>query len=126
MLPAGLVAGVAADLVVGLHFAFILFALLGAALLPRWPRLVVAHAPALVWGAWIELSGRICPLTPLELGLRATAGRDGYTGGFIDHYLTPLIYPDGLTRGTQGLFAGILFAANVALYARWWRRRRAG
>jgi len=117
-------AGVAADLVVGVHFAFILLALLGAALLVRWPRLVALHLPALAWGAWIELSGNICPLTPIEIDLREAAGRQGYSGGFIDHYLTPVIYPEGLTRGTQLVFATILVTLNLALYVRWFAIRR--
>lgn len=114
---------VAADLVVGLHFAFILFALLGAGLLVRWPGLVWLHLPALVWAGWIELSGSICPLTPLEMRYRDAAGQWGYAGGFIDHYLTPIIYPAGLTRGTQAVFAAILIAINALFYARWLLKR---
>ncbi len=117
-------AGIAADLVVGVHFAFILFALLGAALLVRWPRLVALHLPALAWGTWIEVSGNICPLTPIEIALREAAGRQGYSGGFIDHYLTPVIYPEGLTRGTQWLLAAILVTLNLVLYVRWFAIRR--
>ena len=113
-----------ADAVVLLHGGFILFALFGAALLPRRPALVWLHAPALAWGAWIELSGGICPLTPLENRLRAAAGGQGYDGGFIAHYLLPLIYPDGLTRELQWLLAAVLLAVNAALYLRWWRVRR--
>jgi hypothetical protein len=116
--------GPGVDLVVAGHFAFILFALFGAALLVRWPRLVWVHVPALAWGAYIEASGAICPLTPLEMQLRAAAGQGGYGGGFIDHYLTPVIYPEGLTRGTQWIFSGILVAINLLLYARWWLKRR--
>lgn len=110
-----------ADAVVLLHLGFILFALLGAALLPRRPWLVLLHLPALGWGAWVELSGAICPLTPLENDLRRVAGQQGYDGGFVSHYLLPLIYPAGLTRETQWLLAGVLLAVNLALYARWWR-----
>lgn len=113
-----------ADAIVALHGAFIVFALLGAGLLVRWPGLVFVHLPALAWGAWIEFSGRICPLTPLENRFRAQAGDAGYAGGFIDHYLTPIIYPDGLTRGTQMLFGGILLTVNALLYWRFLRSRR--
>lgn len=113
-----------ADGVVALHFLFILFALFGASLLLRWPQLVWLHVPALLWGVWIELSGAVCPLTPLEVRLREAAGQQGYSGGFIDQYLTPIIYPDGLTRSTQILFAGILLGVNALLYARVWRQGR--
>lgn len=108
-----------ADAVVALHAAFIVFALLGGALLVRWPRLVWLHAPALAWGSWIAASGSICPLTPLENDLLARAGQTGYGGGFIDHYLTPVIYPEGLTRGTQFAYGAILVGFNLIFY---WRR----
>ena len=117
-------AALAADAVVACHAAFIVFALFGAALLVRFPRLVWLHLPALAWGAWIEASGNLCPLTPLENRLRDAAGQGGYAGGFIDHYLTPVIYPEGLTRGTQFVFGGILLAVNALLYWRFWRSRR--
>ena len=82
----------------------------------RWPRLLVLHLPALAWGVWIEISGGICPLTPLENSLRRAAGQSGYSGGFIDHYLGGLIYPAGLTREAQWVVAGVLLAINVVLY----------
>jgi hypothetical protein len=115
----------AADMVVLAHFGFILFALLGAGLLVRWPWLLWLHLPALGWGIWIELSGGICPLTPLEVQFRHAAGQAGYDGSFTDKYLTPLIYPEGLTRQTQRLFAGILVAINALLYARFLHARKA-
>lgn len=116
--------GLLADAVVALHAGFILFAGLGAALLVRWPKLLRLHVPALAWAAWIAASGSICPLTPLENGFRAKAGQGGYTGGFIDHYLTPIIYPEGLTRGTQLAYGALLIGLNLVFYARWWYARR--
>lgn len=113
-----------AEAVVAFHAAFILWALLGGALLVRWPRLVWLHAPALAWGGWIAATGNICPLTPLENRYRAMAGQGDYSGGFIDHYLTPIIYPEGLTRGTQMVYGLVLVACNLAFYARWLRARR--
>lgn len=115
-----------ADAVLVLHLGFILFATLGAALLLRWPRLIALHLPALGWGIWIELSGGICPLTPLENSFRARAGEQGYRGSFIEHYLVPVIYPDGLTRETQWILAAILIIVNAALYGLWLQRRRNG
>lgn len=108
----------AADLVVGVHAAFILFAVFGAGLLRRWPRLLPVHLAALAWGSWIAASGSICPLTPLENRFRALAGEGAYAGGFLDRYLTPLIYPEGLTRGTQLAYGAVLVAINTALYGR--------
>ena len=114
-----------ADAVVALHFAFILFALLGAALLVRWPGLVFVHLPALAWATWIEFSGGLCPLTTLENDFRTAAGAAGYGEGFVDHYLSAIIYPEGLTRGTQLLYGGILLGTNALLYLRFWQAKRA-
>ncbi|HUG24108.1 DUF2784 domain-containing protein [Piscinibacter sp.] len=114
----------AADAVVLLHLAFIAFVIGGAALLWRWPRLVVLHVPAVLWGAYAEFAGMICPLTPLENRLRALAGDGGYRGGFVEHYLLPLIYPEALTREVQLVLGLFVVAVNVALYAAWLITRR--
>ena len=115
----------AADAVMAFHFAFIAFALLGSFVVLRWPRVIWLHLPALAWGAYIELSGNICPLTPLENHFRELAGQGEYYGGFITHYLGPIIYPAGLTRGGQYLALGILVAMNLIGYGLVWARRRA-
>jgi len=107
----------AADAVMAFHFLFIAFALLGS-LLVLWKHwIIVLHLPALAWGVWIEASGRICPLTPLENHFREIAGQTTYGEGFLTHYLAPAIYPDGLTRDTQFLILGILLAVNLLGYA---------
>ncbi|HTS89855.1 MAG TPA: DUF2784 domain-containing protein [Gemmatimonadales bacterium] len=116
---------VLADLVVVLHAAFALFTVLGGLLGFRWPRAVLAHLPAALWGMWIEASGRICPLTPLENWLREQGGARGYSGGFIEHYLLPALYPEGLTRGAQFALAGLVVVANLVVYGLLWRRRGA-
>ena len=108
--------GLLADGVLVLHGLFIAWAAFGALAVWRWPRLLVLHLPALAWGVWIEISGGVCPLTPLENSLRRAAGQSGYSGGFIDHYLGGLIYPAGLTREAQWAVAGVLLAINVVLY----------
>jgi hypothetical protein len=105
-----------ADALALLHLGFVLFVALGGLLVLRWPRLAWLHLPAGVWGAWVEFAGWICPLTPLENALRHIAGTAGYPGGFIDHYLWPLIYPAGLTRdGQLALGLGVV-VINVAVY----------
>jgi hypothetical protein len=106
-----------ADAVVLAHFAFVAFVIGGGFLAWRFPRVLIAHVPALLWGIWIELSGRICPLTPLENQLRERAGESGYAGGFIEHYLIPVLYPPGLTHEIQWVLAAALVAANAAAYA---------
>lgn len=115
----------AADTVLLLHLAFILFALLGALLAARWRWLVWVHLPAAAWGFYVELTGRVCPLTDWENHFRRLAGQAGYAESFIEHYLLALIYPAGLTREIQFVLAGIVVIVNVALYAWLWRRWRA-
>jgi hypothetical protein len=113
-----------ADAVVVLHFAFILFAVLGGLLALRWRWIPWVHLPAAIWGGFVELTGRICPLTPLENWLRQAAGASVYRSDFIEHYLVPVIYPSGLTRGHQAVLAVILISVNVAIYALLWSRAR--
>jgi hypothetical protein len=113
-----------ADLVLGLHLLFVLFVVLGGLLLVRWPRLVWIHLPAAVWGAMIELGGWICPLTPLENMFRARAGEAGYQGGFIEHYILPVLYPGNLTRGIQLALATVVIVVNLCVYGYIYRRAR--
>ena len=115
-----------ADAVLVLHLAFIVFAVAGGLLLWRLPRVVWLHVPAVLWGVGIELSGGICPLTPLENRLRELGGEAGYTGGFIAHYLLPLIYPPGLTAVWQLALGSGLAVFNVVVYTCWWRVRGRG
>jgi hypothetical protein len=114
-----------ADAVLVVHGLFIVWVMLGGFAALRWPWLAFLHLPAAAWGVWIEWSGGICPLTPLEVAWRRRAGQAGYEGGFIDHYLMPLIYPEGLTRDTQWMLGAVVLATNVIVYALLWRRRRA-
>jgi hypothetical protein len=115
-----------ADLVVGLHVMFVAFVVLGGLLLLRWPALAWVHLPAAVWGALIEFAGWVCPLTPLEKSLRARAGEAGYEGGFIEHYLLPVLYPSGLNRGVQIVLGFLVIAVNLLIYLYVVRRRRPG
>ncbi|MFZ5531571.1 MAG: DUF2784 domain-containing protein [Pseudomonadota bacterium] len=117
---------IAATAVLLVHLGFILFALLGAALAVRRPWLVLLHLPAAAWAVYIELSGGACPLTAIENHLRLKAGQAGYAGGFVEHYLLPVIYPPGLTPAVQGVLAAAVVVVNVALYARLVRHAGSG
>jgi hypothetical protein len=112
----GMITRVAADFVVIIHFGFIVFVVLGGFLVLRWPKLMWLHLPAVAWGVVIEFAGFICPLTPLENRLRITAGEGGYSSGFIDQYLIPVVYPDGLNRSTQIALGVLLVSINLVLY----------
>jgi len=108
--------GVLANVVVLLHFAFIIFVAIGGLLVLRWPKVAWAHLPAAIWGALIELGGWICPLTSLEKTLRTAGGGSGYEGGFIDRFVMPVVYPSGLTRGMQVALGVAVIAVNLVVY----------
>jgi hypothetical protein len=118
-------AAVAADGVVVVHLMFILFVVLGGLLVLRWPGLIWLHVPAALWGVLVELMHWPCPLTPLEQSLRLAAGQAGYSGGFVEYYVLPIIYPAGLTPQIQvglGLFVLLL---NTLIYGvLFWQRWR--
>jgi hypothetical protein len=113
-----------ADAVVLLHVAYILFVVLGAVLVRYRPVVVWPHLAAVVWGVYVAAMVRVCPLTPLEIALRVRAGQVGYHGGFVEHYVLPVLYPGGLTRGILVAEAVFVVVVNVALYAWVWRARR--
>lgn len=113
-----------ADALVVLHLLFVAFVMAGGFLLGRWPRLAWVHLPAAAWGAFVEFSGVICPLTPLENRLRVLGGGSAYGGGFVERYLLPVLYPEHLTPAIQQGLGVIVVAVNLAAYAWAWRARR--
>ncbi|MCG6957070.1 MAG: DUF2784 domain-containing protein [Gemmatimonadetes bacterium] len=106
-----------ANLVLALHVAFVSFVVAGGVLVLWWPGVAWAHIPCALWGAWVEISGWVCPLTPLEVSLRRSAGEAGYTGGFLQHYVVSTLYPAQLTRGVQIVLGVAVLAFNLAMYA---------
>jgi hypothetical protein len=117
--------GIAADIVVWIHLGFVLFSVLGAILVIRWRRVLWLHLPAVFWAIWMELTGGICPLTPLENWLRNRAGQGGYQGDFVEHYLMPVLYPIGLTRSLQIVLGLLVIMINASLYGYiFWQFRR--
>ena len=116
--------GLFADLILLVHLAFVIFAALGALAAFAWRWIPLIHLPAATWAVFVELSGGICPLTPLENSLRQASGERRYPGGFIEHYLTPILYPSGLSSRTQLFLGTALLAFNVLLYTLVFLRRR--
>lgn len=107
---------IAANLLVVVHLGFICFVLIGGFLVFRWRRLVFLHIPAVVWGALIEYQGWLCPLTPWEQQLRQAGGMAGHSGGFIEHYLLPVLYPAYVSRDAQFILGTFVIVLNLAIY----------
>jgi hypothetical protein len=106
-----------ADALVLLHVLFVAFVVWGGFLLVRWPRLGWLQLPAAAWGAYIEFTGGICPLTPLENYLRVRGGGSFYSGDFVERYLLPILYPENLTLPVQMVLGGVVVGVNLAAYA---------
>jgi hypothetical protein len=106
----------AADAVVLLHLGFVLFVVAGGLLVFRWRWIALLHLPAVVWAVLLEFYGWLCPLTPLELSLRGGGGQAGYSGGFIEHYILPVLYPVDLDATLQIALGSFVIVINIALY----------
>lgn len=112
------------DLVVVAHFAFVIFAVAGAFLVLRWRWVAWVHLPVLAWAALIEFAGWVCPLTPLENWLRMRGGAMGYPGGFVEHYIIPILYPGQLTRSVQIALGALVLLINAGIYGVTWNVTR--
>ena len=108
--------GIFTDIVVLIHLTFVFFAVLGAVLIIWWRWIIWLHLPAFLWAIWIEFTGGICPLTPLENWVRIQAGQGGYEGDFVATYLLPVLYPAGLTCNVQFMLGMMVIVINVAIY----------
>jgi hypothetical protein len=116
-----------ADAIVLFHLLFISFAVGGGVLVLRWRRVMLLHLPAVAWAVLVELMSWNCPLTSLENRYRTLGGEAGYPGGFVEHYIWPVIYPEGLTDQVQLMIGTFVFCVNALTYAvvfTQWRRRR--
>ncbi len=105
-----------ADFIVTFHLLFIAFAVVGGLLVLRWPRLMYVHLPAVAWATLVEVMSWSCPLTRWEKFFRERYGEGGYSGGFVDHYLIPIIYPAGLTDQIQLGIGIFVFTVNTVVY----------
>lgn len=108
---------IAADALLIIHMAFIVFVVIGGVIALFRPRVAWVHVPAAVWGATVELGRFYCPLTPWEIRLRQLGGEAGYSGSFIEHYLLPILYPPGLTPTIQIWLGIAVLAINLPVYA---------
>ena len=120
-----MISWIAAYMVLIIHLGFVFFVVLGGVLVWRWRWVLFLHIPAAVWGALIEYRGWVCPLTPLENRLRGAAGQAGYSGGFIEQYLLPVLYPEALSREAQIVLGTFVIIINGMAYGWLIRRSRA-
>jgi hypothetical protein len=104
------------DFIVLIHFGFVFFSVIGGFLVFKWKRIIWIHLPAVFWVIWIEVTGWICPLTPLENWFRLKSGTTGYQTGFIEHYILSLLYPDKLTRSFQIVLGISVLVVNMGIY----------
>jgi hypothetical protein len=114
----------AADAVMLVHLAFVVFVVVGGLWALRWRPIAYLHLPVVLYGVVIQLAGFTCPLTPLEKSLRRRAGSAGYEGGFVEHYIVPILYPGRFTAGVQLGLALLLAVTNALVYVVVWRRAR--
>ena len=115
---------VLADSLVVFHLGFVIFVCLGGLLVLRWRRAAWVHLAVAVWGAIVELTQTICPLTPLENHLRRLGGQAGYSGGFIEHHIMRVLYPEGLSQPIQIALGVFVVLLNVTVYTIVFLRRR--
>ncbi len=115
-----------ADTLVVVHLSFIAFVLVGGLFVLKWRYLSLAHIPAVLWAAWVEYQGWVCPLTPLENWFRQKAGLWEYEKSFIDYYLVPVLYPASLNREWQVVLGTIVILVNVTIYSWVWHRYKRG
>jgi hypothetical protein len=106
----------AADCVLVLHLLFVAFVCLGGLLVFRWSRVAWFHLPAAAWGAVIEFAGWICPLTPLEDRLRTGGEGASNSLGFIERYVSFVVYPEGLSRRWQIALGLAVLLVNACVY----------
>jgi hypothetical protein len=106
---------VAADAVVVIHFAFVVFVVIGGLLALRWPKILWIHVPAVLYSVWIIIFSITCPLTPLERNLRERGGQDRFSESFIERYVEGVLYPGDMLRQAQAVAAVVVVASWVAL-----------
>ncbi len=107
-----------ADLVVVVHVAFLVFVAVGGLAAWRRPRIALLHVPCALWAVTSIGVGLACPLTSLERSLRELAGDRPYAGGFVDHYLEGVVYPEAATPVLWGAAVVLVVLGYGALLRR--------
>ncbi len=117
-----------AALVSVVHALVVAFMITGSLFAVQRPWLVRVHAPLAAAVLAVNLGGFDCPLTELELALRADAGAPGFSGGWLGHYVFSPVGLDVHSPAVQVGMYTVALGANVVGYtllARRAARRRA-
>lgn len=114
---------ISADIVLLLHFCFVLFVIFGGLLVVRRHKAAWLHIPALLWGIFVELLALPCPLTTLENFLRSAGGEAGYADGFINYFVSLILYTP-LSPTFRFALGLLLVAFNLLIYIQLLRRRQ--
>ncbi len=86
---------IAADIVVFLHFLWIIFLIVGALWGRSYPWIKRIHIGGTLFALLIHIAGWYCPLTYLEVWLRRLHDpSQSYAGSFITHYIEKIVYID--------------------------------
>ena len=105
-----------ATLTLIIHFLFIIYVIFGALLFFIKPWTLYFHVPAFFYGAYVEFTQSICPLTYLENYLLTKANLATYSASFIQNYLYAIIYPINLTKQIQISLGIALIIINLIIY----------
>ena len=108
--------GLGANLTLAVHFVFIVFVIFGALLVFASKKITFIHIPSVIYGAYIELSHSVCPLTYLENWFLRKAGMKSYSNSFIEQYIIPTVYPNNLTVELQFYLGFLLIFTNIVIY----------
>ncbi|WP_027499593.1 DUF2784 domain-containing protein [Rhodococcus sp. UNC363MFTsu5.1] len=117
---------VLAEATMTVHFAFLVYVVAGGFLAWRWPWAIWPHLVLAGWGFSTIVFGLDCPLTHLENWARHEAGEQGLRTGFIDTYLTGVVYPERYTTLLQMLAGLVVLVSWAGFLVRRGRPARAG
>jgi Protein of Unknown function (DUF2784) len=96
-----------AELIMIVHFAVLVFLIVGGFLAWHWHGLIYPHLAMATWGVLVVAFPLNCPLTAAENHFRAQAGQPELVDGFIDHYIDGVVYPQSAAPVVQ-LLVGVL------------------
>lgn len=111
------------DVLVTVHFGYLVYVVLGGFLAWRWPKAFWVHLAAGIWGVLIVFEWVDCPLTWAEHWARQRDGQPASDVGFIERYVTGVIYPEQYVTQVQLAVAVVVLLSWLGAFILWRRRR---